>query len=122
MPGGKELVTFQNEDWDYPEPIVPPVIAGCQKERPAKETKASEGPRPDSGSEGTLQKRWQATHGRDRPPWADKGFAGIKEHMKQQAAGAEETSQEEVTIYYPPRNLTPRQQIQALLDAHLAGI
>ncbi len=121
MPGGKELVTFRDEDWDYPKPIVPPVIAGCRKERPTGETKALEGPRPDSGSEGTLRERWQATHGRDPPAWADKGFAGIKEHMRQQAAAAKETSEEEVTVYCPPRNLTPRQQMRALLDPQLPG-
>ncbi len=110
MPGGPEPVTFHNKCWDHPEPIVPPVLAGQRKERPAGvKTNASEGPKSDSGSEGTLQERWQATHGRDPPAWADKGFAGIKEHMKQQAAAAEGTSADEMMVYCPPPNLTPRQ-------------
>ncbi len=121
MPGGKEPVIFRDEDWDYPESIVPTVIAGCWKGRSAEETKASEGPRPDSASEGTLRERWQATHGRDAPAWADKGFAGIKEHIKQQAAAAERSSGEEVTIYCLPQNLEPRRQLQALLDPQLPG-
>ena len=122
MPGGPEPVVFRSEDWDPPEPIVPPVPAGRWRERPAEEeAKAPEGPRPDSGSEGTLRERWQATHVRDPPAWADKGFAGIKEHMKQQAAAAKGTSEEEVTVYCPPQNLTPRQQMRALLDPQLPG-
>ncbi len=83
MPGGPEPVAFHSECWDYPELIVPPVLAGSRKERPVKvKTSASEKPKSDSGSGGTLQERWQATHSRDPTAWADKGFAGIKEHMK----------------------------------------
>ncbi len=123
MPGGREPVTFHNECWDHPKPIVPPVLAGRRKEMPARvQTNASEGPKSDSGSEGTLQERWQATHGRDPPAWADKGFVGIKEHMKQQAAVANRTNADEATIYCPPPNLTPRQQMRALLDPQLPGV
>ncbi len=108
MPGGPEPVTFHSECWDYPEPIIPPVLMGPRKERLAKvKTNASEEPKSDSGSEGTLQERWQAIHGRDPPAWADKGFAGIKEHMKQQAEAAEGASADTVTVYCPPPNLTP---------------
>ncbi len=66
--------------------------------------------------------RWQATHGRDPPAWADQGFTGIKEHMKQQAAAAKGTSADEVTVYCPLQNLTPRQQMRALLDPQLPGV
>ncbi len=106
MPGGTKPITFRSESWVYPEPIIPPVLAGFRNDRPAQETKASMGSIPYSGSEGTLRERWQATHGRDPPAWADKGFAGIKEHMKQQAAAAEGTRETEVTLYCPPWNLT----------------
>ncbi len=41
--------------------------------------------------------------------------------MKQQAAAAKGT-REEVTLYCPPRNLEPRQQLRALLDPSLPGI
>ncbi len=94
MPGGPDLVTFHNECWDHPELIVPPMIVGQHKERPAKvKTHTPEERRTDIGSEGTLQERWHATHGMDLPAWADKGFAGIKEHMKQQAEAAGEQAQ-----------------------------
>ncbi len=123
MPGGPEPVIFQSEDWDHPEPIIPPLTAGRRKEKPVEEeAEALKGPRSDSGSEGTLRERWQATHGRDPPAWADKVFAGIKEHMKQQVATAEGTSEEEVTVYCPSQNLTPRQQMRALLDPQLPGV
>ncbi len=123
MPGGPDLVTFHNECWDFPEPIVPPMVAGQQEERPAEErTQAREEPRADSGSEGTLQERWQATHGMDPPAWADKGFAGIKEHIKQQAEAAEEAGADTITIYSPPPDWTPRQQIRAFLGPPLPGV
>ncbi len=121
MPGGTEPITFWSESWDYPEPIVPPVLTGRREERPVEETKATVGSRPDSGSEGTLREKWQATDSRDPPAWVDKGFAGIKEHMKQQAAAAEGTREEEVTLYCPRRNLPPQQQMRALLDPQLPG-
>ncbi len=85
-------------------------------------TPTSEEPKIDSGSEGTLQEKWQATHGRDPPAWADKGFAGIKEHMKQQAEAAGGASVDAVTVYCPPPNLTSRQQMQAFLDPQLPGV
>ncbi len=45
MPGGPEPVAFHSECWDYPELIVPPVLAGSRKERPVKvKTSASEEP------------------------------------------------------------------------------
>ena len=123
MPGGPEPVTFHNECWDYPEPIVPRVLAGPPKKEPAKrKTPASEEPKTDSGSEGTLQERWHATHGMDPPAWADKGFAGIKEHMKQQAEAAGGASTDNVTLYSPPPNWTPRQQMRAFLDPQLPGV
>ncbi len=123
MPGGPERVFFRSGDWDHPEPIIPPVPAGRRKERPAEEkVRSPEEPRSDSGSEGTLRERWQATHGRDPPAWADKGFAGIKEHMRQQAAATGRTSEGEVTIYCPLQNLMPRQQMRALLDPRLPGV
>ncbi len=55
MPGGKEPVTFWSESWDYPEPIVPPVLAARMK------AEASVKSRQDSGSHETLQERWQLT-------------------------------------------------------------
>ncbi len=123
MPGGPDPVTFHSECWDHPEPIVPPVIVGQWKERPAKATtNAPEELKSSSGSEGTLQERWQATHGRDPPAWADKGFAGIKEHMKQQAEASGGTGTDTVTVYRAPPNLTSRQQIQAFLDPQLLGV
>ncbi len=89
MPGGPDQVSFHTECWDYPEPIVPPVIAGLQQEEPANEkTPAPEGPKVVNRQEGTLRDKWQATHGMEPPAWADKGFAGFKEHMKQQAEAA----------------------------------
>ena len=123
MPGGPEPVTFHSECWDQPEPIVHPVIAGQRKEGPAEvKSHASEELKTDSGSEGTLQERWQATHGRDPPAWADKGFAGIKEHMRQQAEAAGGASVDTVTLYSPPPNWTPRQQMRAFLDPQLPGV
>ncbi len=85
-------------------------------------TNAPEGPKSDSGSEGTLQERWQATHGRDPPAWANKVFTGIKEHMRQQAAATGGMSEGEVTLYCPLQNLTPRQQMGAFLDPQLPGM
>ncbi len=41
MPGGEEPITFRSESWDYPEPIVPPVLATRRKEKPADEVEAS---------------------------------------------------------------------------------
>ncbi len=123
MPGGPDLVTFHNDYWDHPEPIVPLVIAGQRKERPAKvKTHTPEQPKTDSGSEGTLQERWHATHGMDPPAWADNGFAGIKEHMKQQAEAAEGTGMDTVTIYSLPSDWTPQQQIRAFWDPQLPGV
>ncbi len=40
--------------------------------------------------------------------------------MRQQAASAEGTG-EEATLYCPPRNLEPRQQLRTHLDPHLPG-
>ncbi len=86
MPGGPDQVSLHTECWDYPEPIVPPVIAGRQEEGPADEnTQAPEEPKAAGGSRKMLRERWQATHRMDPPAWAGKGFTGIKEHMKQQA-------------------------------------
>ncbi len=68
MPGGEEP-TFRGESWGYPEPIVPLVLAGRRKGEPAEETEASVKSRPNSGSDETLQERWQVTHGRDPPAW-----------------------------------------------------
>ncbi len=103
MPGGPETVTFHSECWDHPEPIVPLSIAGQQKEGPAKvKTNTAEEAKTDSGSEGTLQERWRATPGMDPPAWADKGFARIKEHMRQQAEAAGGASTDNVTLYSPP--------------------
>ncbi len=123
MPGGPHQVAFHTECWDHPEPIEPPVIAGHREERPAdEETQAPEEPKADSGSEETLRDRWQATHGMDPPAWADKGFAGIKEHMKRQAEAAEGAGGDTVTIYSSPPNWEPQQQIRAFLDPHLPGV
>ncbi len=66
--------------------------------------------------------RWQATHGMDPPTWADKGFAGIKEHMKEQAEAAGGAGGDTVTIYSSPPDWMPRQQIRAFLDPHLPGV
>ncbi len=74
LPGGEEPVTFRSESWDYPEPIVPPMLAARRKERPAEEAEALVRSRQGSGSDDTLQERWQLTHGRDPPAWADKDF------------------------------------------------
>ena len=123
MPGGLEPVTFHTECWDCLEPIVPPMLACQPKEKPAEmKSPAPEEPKVDSGSEGTLQERWQATHGMDPPAWADKGFAGIREHMKQQAEAAGGADTETLTIYCPPQGLSLRQQMRAYLDPHLPGI
>ncbi len=55
------------------------------------------------------------------PAWADKCYAGIREHMQRQAAVTEGT-REDVTLYCPSRNLEPRQLLSAHLDAQLPGI
>ncbi len=123
MPGGPDLVAFHTECWDYPELIVPLMVAGPQKERPAeKESQTPEEPKVDSGSGETLREKWQATHDMDPPAWADKGFAGIKEHMQQQAETAGEKGAGTVTIYSPPSGWTPRQQLRAFLDPQLPGV
>ncbi len=123
MPGGPDQVSFHTECWDYPEPIVPPVIAGPQEEEPAdKKVRAPEGPKAVGREEGTLRDKWQAIHGMDRPAWADKGFAGIKEHMKQQAEATRGAGGDTVTIYRLPPDWAPQQQIQAFLDPHLPGV
>ena len=58
MPGGPDQVFFHTECWDYPEPIVPPVIAGRQEEGPADEnTPAPEAPKAASESKMTLRER-----------------------------------------------------------------
>ncbi len=46
----------------------------------------------------------------DPPAWADKGFAGIKEHMKQQAEATRGAGGDTMTIYSSPPDWTPRQQ------------
>ncbi len=123
MPGGPDQVFFHTECWDYPEPIVPPVIAGHQKKGPADEnTPAPEEPEAASESRMTLRERWQATRGMDPPTWAGKGFAGIKEHMKQQAEAAGGADGNTVTIYKSPPDWAPRQRIRAFLDPHLPGV
>ncbi len=104
MPGGPNQVAFHTECWDYPEPIIP----GHQEERPADEkTQAPEEPNAASGSGETLREKWQATDGMDPPAWADKGFAGIKEHMKQQAEAAGGVGGDTVTIYSSPLDWAP---------------
>ncbi len=123
MRGGPDPVAFHTECWNYSEPIVPPMVAGQQKERPAdEETQTPEEPKADSRSERTLRDKWQATHGMDPPAWADKGFAGIKEHMKQQAEAARGAGGDTVTIYSSPPDWTPRQQIRAFLDPYLPRV
>ncbi len=103
MPGGPDQVSFHTECWEYPEPIVPPVIAGHQEEGSVDEkTQAPEEPRAAGRRGETLHEKWQATHGMDPPDWADKGFAGIKEHMKQQAEAAGGAGGDTVTIYSSP--------------------
>ncbi len=50
MPGGPDLVAFHNECWDYPEPIIPPMVAGQREEGPAEErAQAPEEPRAEVG-------------------------------------------------------------------------
>ncbi len=123
MPGGPDRVSFHTECWDYPEPIVPPVIAGPQEEEPVdKKIRAPEGPKAVGGKEGTLRDKWQATNGMEPPTWADKGFAGIKEHMKQQAEATGGVGGDTVTIYRSPPDWEPQQQIRAFLDPHLPGV
>ncbi len=78
MPGGEKSVTFLSESGDYPEPIVPPVLAANWEEKSDASGSSGQG----SGNDKTLKERWQLTHGRDPPAWADKGFAGIQEHMQ----------------------------------------
>ena len=108
MPGGPDLVAFHTECWDYPEPIIPPMVAGQQEERPAdEETQTPKESKADSGSEGTLRDKWQATHGMDPPAWADKGFAGIKEHMKRQAEATGGEGGDTMTIYSSPLDWKP---------------
>ena len=116
-------VSFHTECWDYPEPIVPPVIVGHQEEGPADEKiRAPEGPTGSQQKGRALHDKWQATHGMDPPAWADKGFAGIKEHMKQQAEAAGDVGRDIVTIYRSPPDWAPQQQIRAFLDPHLPGV
>ncbi len=123
MPGGPDQVFFHTECWDYPEPIAPPVIAGHQKKGPtAENTPAPEAPGAAGESQMTLRERWQATHGMDPPAWAGKGFAGIKEHMKQQAEAAGGADGDTVTIYKSPPDWAPRQRARAFLDPHLPGV
>ncbi len=108
MPGGPDLVAFHTECWDYSEPIIPPMVAGQQEERPAdEETQTPKESKADSGSEGTLRDKWQATHGMDPPAWADKGFAGIKEHMKRQAEATGGEGGDTMTIYSSPLDWKP---------------
>ncbi len=58
MPGGPDQVSFHTECWDYPEPIVPPVIAGHQEEGPADENiQAPEEPKAAGGSGKTLREK-----------------------------------------------------------------
>ncbi len=125
MPGGEKLITFLSKSWDYPEPIIPPVLTARweakSEEKVEERPEASKSSLQASGSDKTLKERWQLTHGRDPPAWADKGFAGIWEHMQQQAVAAEGT-REEVTLFCPPLNLEPRQQLRALLDDSLPGV
>ncbi len=33
MPGGKKLITFLSESWDYPKPMVPPVLMAHRQEK-----------------------------------------------------------------------------------------
>ncbi len=102
---------------------MPPVIAGHQEEGPADEnTQAPEEPKAAGGSGKTLREKWQATHGMDPPTWAGKGFAGIKEHMKQQAEAAGSAGGDTVTIYSSPPDWAPHQQIRSFLDPHLPGV
>ncbi len=117
MPGGKQPVTFLDESWDYPEPITTLVFAAPKEEEPG----LPESSEPECASERTLEERWQLTHGRDPPAWADKGFAAIQEHMQRQAAATKGT-REEVTLYRPSQNLEPRHHLGAHLDARLPGI
>ncbi len=120
MPGGPDQVFFHTECWDYPEPIVPPVIAGRQKKGPvAENTPAPEAPGAAGESQMTLRERWQATHGMDPLAWAGKGFARIKEHMKQQAEAAGGADGYTITIYKTPPDWAPRQRVRAFLDPHL---
>ncbi len=58
----------------------------------------------------------------DPPAWAGQGFAGIKEHMKQQAEAAKSTDGDTVTIYNSPPDWAPRQRTRAFLDPHLPGV
>ena len=55
-------------------------------------------------------------------PGPTKFFSGIKEHMKQQAEAAGGAGADTVTIYSPPPNWMPRQQIRAFLDPQLPGV
>ena len=123
MPGGPDQVFFHTECWDYLEPIVPPVIVCRQPTGPANEnTSAPKEPGAAGESQSTLRERWQARHGMDSPAWAGKGFAGIKEHMKQQAEAARCADGDTVTVYISPPDWAPRQRIRAFLDPHLPGV
>ncbi len=120
MPGGPNLVAFQTECWNYPEPIVPLMVAGQQEEKSVDEkTQPTKEPNADSGSEETLQEKWRATHRIDPPAWADKGFAGIKEHMQQQAEAAGEAGVDTVTIYSPLPGWTQTFRINLKHGHHL---
>ncbi len=54
MPGGKKHVTFLDESWDYPEPIIPPVVAATRGKEPGISGSSGQ----ESGSERTLEERW----------------------------------------------------------------
>ncbi len=80
MPG--DQVSFHTECWNFPEPIVPPIIAGSRKDEPAdRKLRIPERTQAGDRKERTLRDKWQATHDMDPPAWADRGFAGIKVHM-----------------------------------------
>ncbi len=122
MPGGPDQVSFHTGCWDFPEPIVPPIIAGSPKDEPAdRKLRIPERTQAGDRKERTLRDKWQATHDMDPPAWADRGFARIKAHMKQQAEAARGADLDTLTVYRSPPEWAPHQQIRASLDPHLPG-
>ncbi len=85
MPGGEVELTFNDESWDdpgSPDPSAAEVIGGEAEAAIRGEDLADKESQNNGGENvSTLSKRWQLTHGRDPPAWADKVFAGIRERI-----------------------------------------
>ena len=110
-------LSFQDESWEGPEEDNSSPETVREVEGPVAEVSYGEG----NNDTEMLWEQWQLNHGRDPPPWADRGFAGIRKDMEQRAAETEEII-EEVILYCPAWELEPRQCLWAYLDPLLPGI